>query len=184
MKPFRLRRGGYIATITQTEAALLANLIDQLHTLLTGRRDETGSDPLADLTGVTVGPSTPPQDPALARLFPDFHQEDPEYSAAMRMLREPEVLAAKDDAASVLRDTLPLAGGTVRLDQSEARSWLMALNDIRLVLGVRLSISEDEPVPAAVRVSPNGAEHAMFLTYQWLTMIQESLTDAMVENVI
>ena len=59
------------------------------------------------LTGMTLGPSTPPQDPAVARLLPDFHAEDAELSAGLRVLHEPELIAAKDAAAVALLDSLP-----------------------------------------------------------------------------
>lgn len=179
MRPFTARRGRYIVTLAAVEAALLANLIDQLRTLITERRQQASDDPLAALTGVAMGPATAPEDPAMARLLPAFHRADAELSAGLRMLREPEVLAAKYDAAAAMRASLPEAGGTIRLDEPAARSWLLTLNDIRLILGVRLSITEDEPIPATVRADPTGGEHAMFVTYQWLTALQESLAQAL-----
>ena len=38
-------------------------------------------------------------------------------SAGLRVLHEPEVIAAKDAAAVRLLDTLPRGGGVVRLDE-------------------------------------------------------------------
>lgn len=179
MRPFRSRRGRFTATFDAAETALLANLIHQVRTLLAQRRTAVPADALAGLTGLAVGPSTPPEDPALARLLPSFHRDDDELSAGLRMLREPEVIAAKDDAAVVLLDTLPRGGGTVRLTEQTARSWLVALNDLRLVFGVRLNITDDATEPAAASADVTAPEFAMYATYRWLSAVQESLTDAM-----
>lgn len=180
MRLFTGRAGTFSARFEPTEATMLADLVGQVRTLLAQRRNLEPVDSLAKLTGLNVGPSTVPSDPAVARLLPDFYRDDPELSAGMRMLREPEVLAAKDDAAEVLLRTLPAAGGPVQLTETTARSWLVALNDVRLVFGVRLAITDDDdpPLSASDRHSP---EHAMYVTYRWLSMVQQSLTDALLE---
>jgi hypothetical protein len=176
---FRERLGRYAATFEPVEARLLADLVDQVRTLLADRRTSTPQDPLAGLTGVTVGPSTAPEDPAVARLLPDFSRDDAELSAALRMLREPEVIAAKDTAAVTLLDSLPRGGGTVRLDEPTARAWLAALNDVRLALGVRMDITEDDVEPAAASADPESPDYAMYVTYRWLAAAQESLVQAL-----
>ncbi len=40
-------------------------------------------------------------------------------------------------------DTLPAAGGRVRLSEADAQAWLRALNDVRLSLGVVLGVTDD-----------------------------------------
>lgn len=179
MRLFKLRLGRYTSTFEPAEAKLLSDLVNQVRVLLAGRREEAPVDPLADLTGFAVGPATAPTDPAVARLLPDFHRDDVEMSSGVRMLREPEVLAAKDDAAVVLLDSLPRAGGIVRLDETTARSWLVALNDVRLVFGERLSLSDDDGEDAAAAADPDTPAYAMYVTYRWLTTIQESLVQAL-----
>jgi hypothetical protein len=181
MRLFSRRGGHFTAVFEQVEAEVLIDLVGQVRTLLAHRRDETPTDPLAELTGLTVGPSTVPRDPAVARLLPDLHRDDPRLSAGMRTLREPEVMAAKDDAAVVLIQSLPPTGGPVRLTEAAARSWLVALNDVRLVFGVRLDITDDAVPPAAAAAARDGPDYAMYLTYRWLSTVQESLTDALLE---
>lgn len=182
MRLFSRRDGHIEGAFAPPEAELLIDLVGQVRTLLAHRRDESPSDPLAELTGLTVGPSTPPADPAMARLLPDLHRDDPRLSAGMRMLREPEVLTAKDDAAVALIRSLPMAGGSVRLTDATARSWLVALNDVRLVFGVRLDITDDIEPPTAAAADRGGPEYAMYLTYRWLSTVQESLIDALAEE--
>lgn len=183
MKPFRAGRKGYSATFSAVEADLLGDLTGQLRTLLAQRSAANSTDPLAELTGLSVAPADAPADPALARLLPSFHREDANLTEALRMLHEPEIVAAKDDAASSMLETLPVGGGAVHLDETQAKSWLVCINDIRLVLGVRLDVTEDAEIPAAVAAKPAGPEHAMFVTYQWLTALLESLTVSMLGRV-
>ena len=178
MRPFHRRFGRYNAWLEPAEAALIADLVDQVRQLLAARRTETPPDPLAELTGMTVGPTTRPTDPALARLLPDFHAEDAELSAGLRVLHEPELIAAKDTAAVALLDSLPRGGGQVRLDDDAAASWISALNDVRLALGVRLEITDDDAPPPGVQ-DLDSAEAAMYQTYRWLSAVQDSLVTAM-----
>ena len=147
--------------------------------MLAARRGDVPKDPLVELTGLTVGPSDPPRDPALARLLPDFHAADADLSAGMRALHEPDLIAAKDANAVALLDSLPRGGGTVRLDDATAQAWLSALNDVRLALGVRLEITDDDAEPAGVTDDPDGQTAAMYHTYRWLSAVQDSLVSAL-----
>lgn len=181
MHHFTRRAGRFTMTFNAAESALLADLVGQVRTLLAGRRDQAPVDPLAELTGIAVGPSTPPADPALARLLPDFHRDDAALSAGLRVLREPEVVAAKDDAARALLRDLPASGGSVDLGETAARAWIVALNDVRLVFGVRLDITSDDAEPAAAEAGPDTPAYAMYAAYRWLSMVQESLVEALLE---
>ncbi len=183
MRPFSRHRGFYVASIEPVEVRLLTDLVGQVRTLLADRRAEAPSDPLAALTGMTMGPADAPTDPAVARLLPDFHRDDADFSSGLRMLHEREVIAAKDDAAATLLRTLPEEGGPFRLDEPQARSWLVALNDIRLAFGVRIGITDDIEEPPAASADPDSAEFAMYETYRWLSAVQESLVMLMLDSV-
>ncbi len=182
MRLFRARLGRYTATFEPVEVRLLADLVDQVRSLLDGRRAAGPDDPLAGMTGMTLGPSSGPEDPAVARLLPDFSRDDADLAAGLRILREGDVIAAKDDAAVVLLDSLPPGGGTVHLTADTAASWLTALNDVRLALGVRMGITDDDQEPAAASADPEGPEYAMYVTYRWLTAVQESLASALLDG--
>ncbi|MDQ2848568.1 MAG: DUF2017 domain-containing protein [Actinomycetota bacterium] len=178
MQGFRRRFGKITATLEPLEASLIADLVDQVRELLAGRRQDRPEDPLATLTGMAVGPADRPDDPALARLLPDFHADDAELSAGLRQLREPELIVAKDAAAVVLLDTLPRGGGTVRLDDDQATAWMTSLNDIRLAMSERLQIVNDEAEPVAVTADPEGPAAGMWATYRWLSAVLDSLVMA------
>lgn len=174
MKGWSRRRGQLVAHFEQPEAALLRGMVAQLREMLGARAGETPQDELAELTGITAGPTTPPTDRVLARLFPDFHREDADLSGGMRSLHEPELLAAKDGVANVVLETCPPGGGPVRLSEEQAHAWLSALNDVRLALGTVLEVDEDMPDEL-----PSDDPRAAHLpVYHWLTWVQESLIQA------
>lgn len=177
MRAFKRSRGRYIATFEPPEVDLLADLLDQVRSLLADRRNAVPADPLAELTGMTTGSARPPEDAVLARLLPDFHHDDGELSAGMRMLREPGLVAQKDSAAVRMLDTLPRGGGTVHLDEEAAKCWLAAINDVRLALGVRLEIEEDTLDNEDLHADTPRAFGLR--AYAWLSHVQESLVSAM-----
>ena len=79
-----------------------------------------------------------------------------------------------------LLDSLPRGGGQVRLDDATATAWITALNDVRLALGVRLEITEDDVPPPGID-DPESAEAAMYATYRWLSAVQDSLVTALMD---
>jgi hypothetical protein len=170
----RSGRGGrarLVASLEPQEAVVLRGLVSEVRQMLAGRSSENPADELAVLTGIRTGPSTRPDDRVLARLLPDFTTEDPDLAAGLRSLHEPELIEAKDAAASVLLETLPETGGRVELTTEQADAWLAALNDVRLALGTALDVSEDMPdeLPAD---DPRAAHIGV---YHWLTFVQDAL---------
>jgi hypothetical protein len=176
---FRRRRGKLVVTLDPAEVQVLADVVDQVRQLLAQRRSEAPADPLDVITGIQTAPSTPPTDPALGRLLPDFSRDDDELAGGLRVLYEPELITTKDRAAVALLDSLPLGGGTVRLTEDVAELWLTALNDVRLALGVRLGLEDDDAEPDLERPELQGAGPAMYNVYRWLSAIQDSLVTAL-----
>jgi Domain of unknown function (DUF2017) len=111
-----------------------------------------------------------PDDPTLCRLFPPAY-EDAEEEAEYRRLMRDELMAGRHDALRVLEET----ADRERIDEDELHAWLGALNDLRLVLGTRLDVSEElyeaEPDPRDARAP----ELALYL---YLTWLQEELVAA------
>jgi hypothetical protein len=150
-------------------------MVGQVREMLEARVAGLPRDELAELTGITAGPTTPPADRVLARLLPDFHREDATLSGGLRALHEPELLAVKDGVAAVVLETCPARGGRIRLTDEQAQAWLSALNDVRLALGTVLEVTEDMPdeLPADDPRAPH------LVVYHWLTWVQESLIQAL-----
>ncbi|MGH3194555.1 MAG: DUF2017 family protein, partial [Streptosporangiaceae bacterium] len=69
------------------EAALLRKLFGELVELLDDGKGGTGDDPLASALG-TLEPRSAPEDPAVARLFPDAYRDDAESASDFRRYTE------------------------------------------------------------------------------------------------
>lgn len=107
-------------------------------------------------------------DPALARLSPAAYPDDP-----LREL-EFEQMAGDDLAAgrlAALRELRATAGDEV-LREEQALAWLRTLNDLRLVLGTRLDLTEES---GAEDFTGDETSAAVFELYGALTMIQGEL---------
>jgi len=190
----RTRDGGVSVWLPPGEATLLRTLVVPVLDLLgeTGRPGEAGSQEapggtaddldrlLAEAVEAAEAAEAPtiPDDPVLARLLPDAYQEDPEAAGEFRKYTESSLREAKKYFAQTLLDTLPPSGGRVRLTGDQARDWMRALNDVRLMFGVRLEVTEDFEEQLAA-LAPDDPKVAAFEVYGWLGAVQESLVRAL-----
>ena len=178
----RVRKGGVAVVFGTDDERWLRHVLGEMLELLgtADGSDGLGSsdDPLAAAVGIGTSTS-PPEDPALARLFPDGYTEDPEASADFRRYTEPGLRAAKRAALQTALSTL--SADRVVLDAEQAESWLRALNDTRLVLGERLGVTEelDELLESLAASDPEDPRLPMFWVYDRLTYLQESLVQAL-----
>ncbi|MEW1630001.1 DUF2017 domain-containing protein [Streptomyces sp. NPDC089173] len=191
--------GGAAVALDEVEISILRSLAVQLLELI-GPGDEPadGEDPLAAL--FAEGPSKPPSDPALARLFPDAYggpagsapedksEEDlRELSAEFRRFTENDLRSRKrEDALAVVRTLDALApvgdgGAVLTLTAVECRSWLGSLNDLRLTIGARLEVSdEDEGEDGSLyRLPDSDPRKPMVMAYLWLGALQETLVETL-----
>ncbi|BCK58150.1 hypothetical protein NWFMUON74_59220 [Nocardia wallacei] len=165
------------------EAEVLRSLVGAVTGLLTDRAESAPEDDLAALTGLRSGNTSPPDDPRLARLLPDFHRPEPgspdadraDLNSALRGLHEPDIIEAKVAAGGVVLETLPATGGKIVLTPEQADAWLTALNDVRLALGTALGIEND--TPDQLDLDDPRAPHLD--VYHWLTWMQDSLLQAL-----
>ncbi len=65
----------------------------------------------------------------------------------------------------------------MKLTADQARDWMRALNDVRLMFGVRLEVTEDFEEQLAA-LDPQDPRLAAFEVYGWLGAVQESLVRA------
>lgn len=163
-----------VASFDEQEAVVLRGLVGEVQQMLAGRSADNPADELAALTGIRTGPSTRPDDRVLARLLPDFTTEDADLAAGLRSLHEPALIEAKESAAELVLDTLPVTGGRVELRPEQGDVWLAALNDVRLALGTALDVSED--MPEQLPADDPRASHLG--VYHWLTFVQDGLVQA------
>jgi len=184
------RSGRVIANFTGFEADLLRSLASQLVELLRNEaavpRDDV--DPFEAMMDFS-GPTSEPEDPVLARLFPTAYPGDDESAAEFRRFTEGSLRDGKAAAACTLIDSLEEAGLPpelteeglmidVELDEPTAETWLRSFTDVRLALATRLGVEEgDEDVWQALPDDdPRAQAHDI---YAWLGYLQETLVDAL-----
>ncbi|WEH33659.1 DUF2017 domain-containing protein [Streptomyces sp. AM 4-1-1] len=182
--------GGAAVALDEVEIAILRSLAVQLLELIgPGEEPTEGEDPLAAL--FTEGPSEPPADPALARLFPEaYGDEDRELRAAsaeFRRFTENDLRTRKrEDALTVVQslDALSPAGdggAVLALTADQSRGWLGTLNDLRLTIGTRLEVSEEEEGEdgSLYRLPDSDPRKPMVMAYLWLGALQETLVETL-----
>ena len=124
-----------------------------------------------------------PEDPALLRLFPDVDPEDAERSEEFRRLTEFDLKQAKAHNVRIVMTGLG-RGESITLSRDEVLAWMKGLNDLRLVLAVRLGIDTEETQEAmyANRADLGESEELTLTLYDFLTWIQDRLTTTLLEG--
>jgi hypothetical protein len=161
---FRRHGQQYVASFAPDEVRVLRKVASEIVALLMDGFDHT--------------------DPVVERLFPDVYPDLPEDSAEFREYTEPDLKSGKIDQAGAILAALPDGGpGEVRLDDAEAETWLRAINDARLAMGVRLGVTADTDVSDelddAVLHDPASARVFQLSVYAYLGYLQESLLNAL-----
>jgi hypothetical protein len=112
-----------------------------------------------------------PDDPGLRRLFPPAYERDEEGEAEYRQLMAGELLEGRRAALLLVQET----AGRECLTAEELDAWLRALNDLRLVLGTRLDVTEEIYEAELDPAHPQAYELSV---YAYLTWLQEQLVAA------
>ncbi|MFD8274761.1 MULTISPECIES: DUF2017 domain-containing protein [Streptomyces] len=192
--------GGAAVALDDVEISIIRSLAVQLLELIgPGPAENASDDPLAEL--FAEGPSEPPSDPVLRRLFPDAYgdpegtpqakeaEEQREHSAEFRRYTENDLRAGKrQNALAVIRalDALASAsasagedGAVLKLSPDESRQWLGALNDLRLAIGSRLEITDEDDSDLLYRLPDEDPRKPMVMAYLWLGGLQETLVSTL-----
>lgn len=166
--------GRFVASFDEQERELLRHLAQDLREFV--GPESRAADPFS--IGILESASIS-DDPALARLFPDAYDLDPESAEDFRRYTETELRDAKAAHLAVIVDTTESSGDKTVLSEAQARSWMIGLNDLRLVIGTRLHLDDDEEPEME-------AEYVEQLTaiYQWLTWLQESLVGSLLGEIV
>ncbi|WP_031042760.1 DUF2017 domain-containing protein [Streptomyces sp. NRRL F-5650] len=186
--------GGAAVALDDVEISIIRSLAVQLLELIgPGPAEDASDDPLAEL--FAEGPSEPPSDPVLRRLFPDAYgdpegtpqareaEEQRAHSAEFRRYTENDLRAGKRESAlAVIRALDAVAaqsagdgGAVLKLSAEESRQWLGALNDLRLAIGARLEIADEDDTDLLYRLPDEDPRKPMVMAYLWLGGLQESL---------
>jgi hypothetical protein len=138
----------YQLHLPAVERELVANLVDQLRDLLTATTD----------------------DPSVRRLFPTAYNEDPERDREYQQLVRDELLERRLAALATVEQT----ADAETVDEEQLSAWLTALNDVRLVLGTRLDVTED--LSAVEADDPDAPAYAV---YDYLGFLVSEVVDAL-----
>lgn len=147
----RSRRGGFDVRLPARERDVLESLPGTLRGVLTANDAD---------------------DPALRRLFPSAFLDDEASSAEFDAIVHDELLQRRLAAI----DTVERTVRADHLTEDELVDWLAALNDLRLVLGVRLGVAE-ESVPGDF-TGDREAESA-YEVYRYLSFLEEDVVEVL-----
>lgn len=120
------------------------------------------------------------------RLFPQAYRDDDEAAAEFRRFTERGLRQLKSQRLAAMQAVLddmaaadPEADDVRRpVSPQEAEVFLGGLNDLRLVLGSRLGIVDDDQDVAADWSADDPRTH-QYDIYQWLSWLQATLLEAM-----
>lgn len=155
----RIGEDRYRVSLPDGERELLQSLVPQLRELLT--------------TGVADG------DPSLNRLFPTAYANDPERDAGYQALVRDELLEKRFASLDVLESTLEAGSKGREFTGEELSASMRALNDLRLVLGTRLDVSEDDDLGT---IDPEDPDAPAWSVYHYLGMLVSFMVDALAED--
>jgi Domain of unknown function (DUF2017) len=148
----KLRGGNWELRLPDEERQILTALVPQLRALLSE------------------------DDPAVRRLFPTAYPDDVEADAFYRQVTRDELVEQR--VARLEMFAAMLDATEVTTEQLE--SAMGAVNDLRLVLGTRLDVSEDDDPTA---IDEHDPEAPLVAVYSYLGWILEMIVEALFATV-
>jgi hypothetical protein len=145
----RARDGSFDVKLPDEERRMLESVLPQLKAALQG-------DASAD--------------PGFKRLFPVAYADDPAHEAEYRALVGDDLVTKRIAQVETVLATV----SSPRLSEEELFAWMGAVNDLRLVLGTRLDVSEETDLA----VDPSHPDAAAYGLYAYLGWLLEMLVDA------
>ena len=124
---------------------------------------------IADLAGqldLVLGDDAP----MLRRLFPTAYPDDPERDAGYQVFARGELIDQRQASINEVRATVDQK----ILSDEQLLAWMRTVNDLRLVLGTQLDVSEDDDGPDAD--DPDFDTHHV---YRVLGMVLEEIVHAL-----
>jgi hypothetical protein len=147
----RAGAGRYSISLPKPERELLLSLTEQLRDVLLATTE----------------------DPSLRRLFPTAYHEDPDRDQEYQQLVRDELLERRLAALTTVEAT----ARAEEVDEEELTAWLTSLNDLRLVLGTRLDVAEDQAA-----VDEDDPDAPMMALYGYLSGLLADVVDALAEG--
>lgn len=172
--------GGLRLRLEADEALLLDGLIQQLSALLDSHSG-TALDPDPLFASLEVGGTDSiPEDPALARLFPDAFDDEAEASS-FRQLTEQGLVNRKLHDAQEVSHALGLGidpgsaeKSTIEIDITSTTmlAWVRTLTSLRLAIAARIGLNEESDHD---RLFAHEDTRGTVMVYDWLAAILDSI---------
>lgn len=147
----RSSAGGFDLRIPRSERDVLRGLPEQLRLLL----DDGDAE-----------------DPALQRLYPSAYPDDPVAAAEFDGFVRDDLTEQRMKAIETMSRTID----SEHLDEEEVVAWLAAINDLRLVLGIRLAVTEESDPED---FEGDEGTHGSYALYAYLSMFEEDIVEAL-----
>lgn len=113
-----------------------------------------------------------PSDPDLRRLSPPAYLEDPERDAAYQLLAGDELRTARRATIATVRSSMDRSV----LDEDQVWAWLRALNALRVVVGTKLDITDEDHDPA---LEPDDPQAPLWAIYDYSGILQHAIITAL-----
>lgn len=172
--------GGLLLLLERDEAAMLDQLVEQLIQLMQSHSG-TALDPDPLFASLEVGGSEElPDDPALARLFPDAYEGNVD-AAQFRRVTEQGLLNRKLQDAMDVTSALGLGGGVpdenaepveVEVTGATLPAWVRTITALRLAIAARIGLEAPED---HARLLSDEETRGTVLVFDWLAAILESV---------
>jgi hypothetical protein len=147
----RTGTGSFRIRLPDEERQLLRGLADELRSVISASTD----------------------DPSVRRLFPTAYHDDAERDREYQALVRDELLDRRLAAIEVLEAT----AGASDLDDEQLTAWMGVVNDLRLVLGTKLDVDEDQP-----ELDPSDPDAAAHAVYEYLGFILHEIVEALTDD--
>jgi len=144
------RGGGFRVRLPADEREMLRSIPQQLRALLEDDLDA----------------------PDLRRLFPPAYEGDADLQAEYRSLTIDDLAERRREALRVVEETVDAS----HLTEEQLVAWLGVVNDVRLVLGTRLDVTEDSYLRPPPQDDPRFAQFALF---SYMGFLEENIVEAL-----
>lgn len=114
----------------------------------------------------------PETDAALRRLYPTADLDDPDHAAEFDRLVRDDLTAQRAAAIAAMERTIDAD----RLSEDDLTGWLAVLNDLRLVLGTRLEVTEETTTED---FDAGDARAPAYALYAYLSYLEEQIVEAL-----
>ena len=145
----RAHDGTFQLRMSDDERDLVASLAGQLRDLLIGEETD-----------------------GLERLFPPGYANDPDREQEYQQLTHDELLTKRLASIDIVEQT----AAQTSLDEEQINAWMGAVNDLRLVLGTRLDVTEEMD-----EIAFDDPRAPAFAVYHYLTHLLAEIVQALAD---